>query len=431
MKAIKKYVGFYLQRRRKWGDDMNYERPVVMVFNYHGKSLCSLTGLKVALCNWDSKRQRVKAAVKRSGEVNKYLDGIEEKINDIYYTGLSAGDTISNTYILDRLKDRPKEAATKSFWHYYDEFMATQRTVIKHSTYKCAMTSYNRFKEFCDDYHPNIKFEEITPKLLADYNNYLLKCKNTNNTIHTHLKRLRRFLGYAKRLHLHQNDSYKEYNVQQRVGEIKFLDMNEVKLLMDVELTSIMEQKARDLFLFGTFTGMRYSDIKNLKKADIIQHRFEGIDGVFHAAHIRQVKTAAPIVVPLLDESMAIIKKYEDLPKEFALPQLALQVVNEVLKNVGRKAKLNAMQKIDTFRGVERETKYIEKWKVLSTHAARRSFVTIAATKGLPINVVSSITGQHPTTIMKHYLSVTSADKFQALMAKMNFTDGAKVKEGS
>ena len=45
---------------------------------------------------------------------------------------------------------------------------------------------------------------------------------------------------------------------------------------------------------------------------------------------------------------------------------------------------------------------------------------------GLPINVVSSITVQHPATIMKHYLSVTSADKFQALMAKMNFTDVAK-----
>lgn len=426
MGAIRKYVGFYLQRRKKWDGDVNYERPVVMVFNYQGKSLFSLTGLKVALCNWDNKRQRVKAAAKRSADANRFLDNLEERINDIYFAGLSEGSTITNAYILDRLKNRDTEPVRMSFWEYYDEYLQMKRTSNGPSTYRTIKSSKNRFKEYCDDYHPGVKFEDVTPKLLAGYNEFLLKAGNNNNTVNSQLKRLSRFMNYTLKQNLHQNRTFMDYRVKETVGTIKSLDMTEVKQLMDVKLTSVMEQKARDILLFGCFTGMRFSDIRNLKKADIREHRFAGIIDAYHAAHIRQVKTKDEIVVPLLPEAMAILNKYADLPQDAAMPKLALQVVNEVIKNVGKKAKLTATQKVENFKGASVETKYVEKWTILSTHIGRKTFITIAATNGLPINIVASITGQHPATIMKHYLSVIGSEKFKQLMDKMKFNGDDK-----
>ena len=61
-----------------------------------------------------------------------------------------------------------------------------------------------------------------------------------------------------------------------------------------------------------------------------------------------------------------------------------------------KKQRLTAPKKIEIFRGSHIETKYIEKWEILTTHIGRKTFVTIAATKGIPINVVASITGQNP-----------------------------------
>jgi integrase len=228
-------------------------------------------------------------------------------------------------------------------------------------------------------------------------------------------------MNHSKKLNLHKNETYKEYNVPERVGIIKFLELGEVKQLMTVQLDLPVEQKARDLLLFACFTGMRYSDIRALKKADIKQHQFEGVDTVFHAAHIRQLKTSRDIVVPLLPEALSLIREYENDPGEFTFPQLALQTVNNALKEVGKKAGLNSLQKIEVWRGSVKDTTYVEKWRVLSTHMGRRTFVTISATKGLPINVVASITGQNPKTTMLHYMGVVNVEKFRELTTKVKF----------
>jgi integrase len=422
MRPIKKSVRFLLEKRKKWEGNRDLQRPVLLVFNYHAKRLYTGIGLKISENNWDYKKQRAKIGLRRASEINRYLELLDDKINDIYFTGLSEGIEITNAYLQQGLKGGQTSEPVKSFWDYYTDYLETQRRVIRHGTYKATLSSARRFKEFCkSESKLNIKFEDVNPGLLAHYTDFLLRRGNSNNTIHTHLRRLRRFMNHSKKLNLHKNETYKEYNVPERVGIIKFLELGEVKQLMTVQLDLPVEQKARDLLLFACFTGMRYSDIRALKKADIKQHQFEGVDTVFHAAHIRQLKTSRDIVVPLLPEALSLIREYENDPGEFTFPQLALQTVNNALKEVGKKAGLNSLQKIEVWRGSVKDTTYVEKWRVLSTHMGRRTFVTISATKGLPINVVASITGQNPKTTMLHYMGVVNVEKFRELTTKVKF----------
>jgi hypothetical protein len=51
----------------------------------------------------------------------------------------------------------------------------------------------------------------------------------------------------------------------------------------------------------------------------------------------------------------------------------------------------------------------------------RRTFATMAITRGIPINVVASITGQNPKTTLKHYMGVIDSKKFEELANKMKF----------
>lgn len=424
MNAISKSVRFYLDSRKKWAGDTIVTRPVVVSFSYQGKTFSTTTGFKISQSNWDGHLQRVKATVNRSDQVNLSLDILSERLNDIYFNGVSQGIEITNAYIFKQLRmDKAAIALShRGFWEQYLDFLEIQKRIIKPSTWKSSKLSYTKFKEYCAASNKlEIKFDDITPGLLAYYTEYLIHIGNTNNTIHSHVKRLKRFLNYSKKMNLHKNETYKEFHLSQPLGPIKFLEMGEVKQLMNVQLDSSVEERSRDLLLFACFTGMRYSDIKVLKAADIKEHRFDGTQEVYHAAHIRQVKTSQETIVPLLPEALALIKKYEGSCRDFALPQLCLYTVNTVLKKVGEKAGLKALQKIEHFRGSIRETSYVEKWRVLTTHIGRRTFVTIAASKGMPINIVASITGQNPTTTMRHYMGVVSIDRFRELTSRVKF----------
>jgi len=422
MREVKKYARFYLQARKKWAGDKQKDKPVIMWFNYNNKCLNTTTGIHTCEQNWDSKKQRLKPGVTRATEVNRYLDLLEQKVNDIYFKALSEGTPINNAYIIERLKSQEPKTKQVSFFGEWEKYFEMQSIRIKPSTLISLRISYNRFKAFCKVKGlTNFTFEDYTPQLKSEYAQFLLKTGNNNNTIHTNHRRMARFLNYAMKVGLHSNDKHKEFQIKQRVGTIKFLEWGEVKQLMDVELQPGMASDARDLFVFCCLTGMRYSDVSNLKKADIKEHTIKGLEGVHYAAHIRQVKTDRPTVIPLLPEALAILEKYKDEKNEFALPHHALQSVNTAIKLVAKEAKLNAVQEKVNYKGSECKTTYSEKWKVLSTHVARRSFVTVAATRGIPINIVASITGQNPATTMKHYMGVIGPDKFREMMEKMKF----------
>ena len=422
MKPIKKRVGFFLQKRKKWDGKRDFERPVVLSFNYHGKRLYMLTGVKVSENNWDDKKHRVKLAVNRAGEINDYLQRLDDKLNDAYYERLATGEEITNGYILDRLKNREKQEAKKSFWEHYEAYIQVKKTNTKHGNYKAMMTGYNAFKTFSTSQEIDVTLDSVDAKLLSQYNDYLLSVKrNNNNTVSSQIKRLKRFLNAAEKQGLHKNQKYKDYTVRETTSKHKFLNSDEVRSLIEVNLTSESEQRVRDIMVVGCYTGMRYDDIKNFKKADIKEHRFEGIPEAYKAAHIRDGKTSGELIVPLLPVVLTIIKKYEDQPTKYALPHLSLKTFNEVIKNVAKKAKLNSLQKIDTFRGATLETKYVERWRIISSHYCRHTFITFCASSGIPINVVASITGQHPSTIIKHYLGVLGPEKFKAMSEKLKF----------
>jgi integrase len=287
---------------------------------------------------------------------------------------------------------------------------------------KSAKTAYNHFKKFCSSKNlTKISFENYDANMKAEFAKFLLAKGNSNNTIHAVQKRITRFLNHAKKIGLHNNDTHKAFNIPERVGSIKFLEWDEVKKLIDLEVEPGIENDARDLFVFCCLTAMRYSDVQNLKKMDIKEHRFNNLEGVQYAAHIRQIKTNKITVIPLLPESIAILKKYKNEKTDFALPQRANQSVNRILKILGRRARLNSLQELIVYRGEECIVTHEPKWKILSTHMGRRTFATMAANKGIPINIACSITGQSPEIMLHHYTGVVDSKKFEEVQKKMQF----------
>jgi integrase len=170
------------------------------------------------------------------------------------------------------------------------------------------------------------------------------------------------------------------------------LTEKEVFQLLEKDLSASPRlEKVRDLFCFGCFTGQRFSDIMRFSQDD-----FDGKKWDFMS-----IKVKKRVVVPFtgfISQALPILEKYN-----YTLPVISNQKFNEYLKEIGEIALLNNSVRIIRFSGVKEVQIRQPKFAFMSSHMARRTFVTIMLEKGVPITVVQRIT-QHADirTLLKY-----------------------------
>ena len=177
-------------------------------------------------------------------------------------------------------------------------------------------------------------------------------------------------------------------------------------------VSQIPEEKAhliytRDVFLFMCFTGLRYSDVANLKRCDIRDDRIE----------ITTAKTYEALVIDLNKYSRSILKKYEEteFKRGAALPLISNQKMNKNLHELCRLAGFDKPIRYTYFRGAERIDEVKPKYAYISTHTGRRSFICNALALGIAPQIVMKWTGHSDYKAMKPYIDVADSIKAEAM----------------
>ena len=169
--------------------------------------------------------------------------------------------------------------------------------------------------------------------------------------------------------------------------------------------------KARDFFCFCAFTSLRYSDAVALKKSDI------------SADNIKVVtkKTYDALQIDLNDYSRSILNRYSKilLPDDAALPRISLPTLDNLCKMLGELCGFNQPVTRTVFKGGKRIEMTVPKWKMLSSHAGRRTFVCYALSVGIPPQVVMKWTGHSDYKAMKPYIDIAETTRAEA-MQKIN-----------
>jgi len=165
--------------------------------------------------------------------------------------------------------------------------------------------------------------------------------------------------------------------------------------------------RVRDVFRFCCVTGLRYSDAFNLRRADIKEDYIE----------VTTQKTTDSLRIPLNTPASAILEKYKNVPFENgkALPVISNQKMNDYLRELCQLAGIDAPVRITTIRGNVRTDEIIPKYKLIGTHAARRTFVTTMLSKGISAEVVMKITGHSSYSAMKPYIEIVSSARANAM----------------
>ena len=424
---IKRNIIFTLESRKKDGVLITENVPIRMRVNFASKRIEFTTGYRIDAAKWDADKQRVKNGcsnkLKQSAsEINasllEYYTEIQSifkrfEVEDIMPTPEQIKEAFNALHKpIEEVKQR--KSTPNAFYKAFDEFVRDcgRQNDWTDSTYEKFAAVKNHLMNFRD----GLTFEFFDEKGLNDYVTYLRDVKEMrNSTIGKQLSFLKWFLRWAFKKGVHQNNAYDSYKPKLKSTQKKiiFLTWEELNKLREFEIPAAKQalDRVRDVFLFQCFTGLRYSDVFNLRRSDIKGDHIE----------VTTVKTSDSLIIELNKHSKAILDKYKDVAFEDdkVLPVITNQKMNDYLKELAELAGIDEPVRQTYYRGNERIDEVTPKYALLGTHAGRRTFICNALALGIPPQVVMKWTGHSDYKAMKPYIDIADDIKANA-MSKFN-----------
>ena len=424
---IKRNIIFTLESRKKDGVLIVENVPIHMRVNFASKRIEFTTGYRIDAAKWDTDKQRVRNGctnkLKQSAsEINASLLGYYTEVQEIFKKFeveeiMPTPEQIKEAFNaqhkpIEEVKQR--KSTPNAFYKAFDEFVRDcgRQNDWTDSTYEKFAAVKNHLMNFRD----GLTFDFFDEKGLNDYVTYLRDAKEMrNSTIGKQLSFLKWFLCWAFKKGMHQNNDYDSYKPKLKSTQKKiiFLTWEELNKLREFEIPAAKQalDRVRDVFLFQCFTGLRYSDVFNLRKSDIKGDHIE----------VTTVKTSDSLIIELNNHSKAILDKYKDVAFEDdkVLPVITNQKMNDYLKELAELAGIDEPVRQTYYRGNERIDEVTPKYALLGTHAGRRTFICNALALGIPPQVVMKWTGHSDYKAMKPYIDIADDIKANA-MSKFN-----------
>ena len=426
---IKRNIIFTLESRKKDGVLITENVPIRMRVNFTSKRIEFTTGYRIDAAKWDADKQRVKNGcsnkLKQSAsEINASLLEYYTEIQSIFKRFevedvMPTPEQIKEAFNALRkpVSEEPKpkkEALPCDFFQVFDDFVEDcgRQNNWTDSTFE----KFAAVKNHLTNFREGLTFEFFDERGLNDYVGYLRDVKEMRNTtIGKQLSFLKWFLRWAFKKGVHQNNAYDSYKSKLKSTQKKiiFLTWDELNRFREFKIPSNKQalERVRDVFLFQCFTGLRYSDVFNLRRSDIKGDHIE----------VTTVKTSDSLIIELNNHSKAILDKYKDVAFEDdkVLPVITNQKMNDYLKELAELVGIDEPVRQTYYRGNERIDEVTPKYALLGTHAGRRTFICNALALGIPPQVVMKWTGHSDYKAMKPYIDIADDIKANA-MSKFN-----------
>ena len=405
------------------------EKPtnLYLVCRINNKQVKLSTGVKIYPDHWNEKRQEAYISVRLSE-----LDNINNTIANKKITKLKEY-FIEFKHYLCMHPDEIGESMKLLKQHIYKDRMKKElqkpatfimKQIIEAKT--CAESSKKQYRSNIDKFERFLKENEIPntwESMNLDTINRYQKQIIKENPLHPHntLRNIIKgtifnLLGIAdKRLDIPFKWSDSNLN------SFEFVKDKSNKELADNKKVSLTEEQLnkfykhiitgterqikkyteiRDLFILQCLVGQRIGDMQKFFNGD------NEMDEEAGTISIIQQKTKARAIIPLLPLAKEIISKYEN--KELLYYKERKSIVNEALKEVAEQAGLD--EPITYEENGIKQTQPL--YKLLHTHTARHTFITILCRKGIPKETVIIATGHEDTKMIdKVYSHLNSKDK--------------------
>lgn len=369
-------------RYKKASDTQKAVVEIRVTYNYQQKYIS--TGIWLYPNQWNKGKI---ANCDNIMQISQTLDSLVSNVKQVLLEMLVEGE-INLHSIQDRLNRKALEKMT------FIDFCKQRAAIRKYGKEKDSQERYDRFIRLFSAWGKIKGFDDIKDDKIIAYDVFLsnqgMKPYSKWNNYHRFLNG---FIQDAINDGLLTRNPYKWVKINKEKdshGLEKCLTPKEFKQLRNAKMPTECLERVRDLFIFQTYTCLRYSDLARFNPDNI-----SVINGM-ETYRFTQKKTKRATVIPLLQPALDILSKYNGM-----LPIISNVKYNEYLKVVAQAA------------GLEYK---------LSTHWARHTGATILLNEGVDMKIVSRICG---------HSSVRMTEQIYAKLLDETVVDAIKKKEDS
>ena len=378
---------FYIRRDKT---NKKGEAPVFMRLTINGERADASIKRFIEPHAWNSAKGKANEKSRGGKDLNLYLDAISANILRIQRDLELDKKEVSAQIILNRYlgKEQSDRHTLMEVFRAHNEkcralsgISLAPATVIRYETTLRLTEEFlqkNYKKEDC-------YLDEVTNQFIEDFEFFLKTVRRCcHNTTTKYLLNFKKIIRIALAKGWMKKDPFAQVHFHFEPVEREFLEKQELKAMLNKEITITRLAQVRDIFCFCCLTGLAFTDVQQLKA----EHLVADIHGKIWIRKARQ-KTKNMCNIPLLDEAQKIIDRYKEHPycqtHGVLLPVCSNQKMNSYLKELA------------DICGIR---------KNLSTHCARHTFATLTLASGATIDNVAKMLGHANVNMTRRYAKV-------------------------
>ncbi|MBN1789837.1 MAG: site-specific integrase [Bacteroidales bacterium] len=387
----------------------NGEAPVYVRITVNG-SRCDM-GISRSIDPdiWDPRKGKAKGNTRNVKEFNEYLEeyrsrifqakkSLESDFRPVTPESIKRkllGIDEENFYFLVVFKDHNEKLKLLGDKEVAPATITRYETAYKH------LAEYIKHQYKKDD----CLFRDVNYNFIRNFEFYLKTERNcAHNTTVKYIVNIKKIIRIAMANGWIKQDPFKDIRYRYDDVDAVYLNDDDLTALATKEIEVPRIDQVRDVFLFCCFTGLAFSDVKALRKENIIT----GIDGK-QWIQKRRTKTNVLSNIPLLDVPIRLLEKYANHDRvktgKALLPVPSNQKMNAYLKEIADLCGIN---------------------KTLTTHAARHTFATtVTLSNHVSMESVSKMLGHTSINMTRKYARIADkliSEDMQKLEGKYNFS---------
>ncbi len=280
--------------------------------------------------------------VKNNPQINDMLNQELTKARSLTNALVMKGSALTLKMIKDHLRNPEKLKSFNAYAHDYVRNINKNRQDSEKLSYRTIQT-YHSFLTKLDDFNPKIGFDEISPELIKDFNDYLAgKCNLIKTSRSKHLDKFSVIYDQAalKKLVNFTPNLFKGYRGRNAPKHVK-LNLEEIRKFKTTTLPDPTDDFYKTIFYFQLMTGLYYSDLVELRLSNFNSTELDekGKKVTVYFLEGERTKNGERFVIRLFTNALDILKEYTTLnsgePGDLLFPDLVSdQKFNKRLKKI-------------------------------------------------------------------------------------------------
>lgn len=384
---------FYIEKRKdESGNLILKDRPVFMSVSLAGDRLMFGTGIKADYQAWDSDLQRIKSSFPDSVTANIWLDTLSDTASKAWLN-MQSRELAPGGEQFRKIFQELKPKYSRGFFEVFFLFMEWGMAYWSTASYRKVRTIYRHLREFEDATGYAISFGSMGGEFIERFQSFYREKGNNPTTTRKAINIVVWFLNWATEKGFNVNVEYKKFykSMEKAQGSPLrpvFLKWDELTRIRDLECSSKRKERVKDLFCFMCFTGLRFSELQNLKKEDLLN---DEIIIRKKNGKLRKVHMNAP--------ARELHDRYKNkyYLNNTAFPSMSVITMNKYLKILALEAGL--IRSVSDGKNPEQP---LPLHKLISAGMGVNTFLANAIRLKIPAEVISSFTGVQKDSRFRH-----------------------------